>query len=103
MTADKFLTSFKYICLYHFVIVNKWYELVTCIQQLLDNVEVGVGNTVVQGGVAIAISHVDHMLQQCGRDVTEGVQVVLHHSRHSRLLTGHTEPLVLHRVRTCPL
>lgn len=35
----------------------------TCIKQFLDNTEVGVRHTVVQGCVSIAVGHINYMLQ----------------------------------------
>lgn len=77
--------------------------MVTCIEQLLDNMEVGMGDAVMEGCVAIAIGHVDHVLQQGRRDVPESIQVILHHGSHRRLLTGHAKPLMLDRVYARPL
>lgn len=76
---------------------------VTCVQQPLDNVEVGMGHTVVQGGVAVAVRHIDHVPQHGARDTAEGSQVVLYHGRHGRLLAGNAEPLLLHGVQARPL
>lgn len=61
------------------------------------------GHAVMEGSVAIAISHVYDVLQEGRRDASERIQIVLHHLRHSSLLTGHSEPLVLHCVHTRPL
>lgn len=72
----------------------------TCIQQLLHHLKVGVRHAVVQRRVPVAVSHVDDVAQHGRRDGPEGPQVVLHHGRHRRLLAGHTKPLVLHRVQT---
>lgn len=58
---------------------------------------------VMEGSVSIAIRHVYDMLQQGWRDGSEGVQKVLYHLRHCCLLTGHTEPLMLHSVYIWPL
>lgn len=52
-----------------------------------------------QRRVPVAVGHVDDVTQHGGRDGPEALQVVLHHGRHRRLLAGHTEPLVLHRVQ----
>lgn len=72
----------------------------TCIQQLLHHLKVGVRHAVVQRRVPVAVCHVDDVAQHGQRDGPEGPQVVLHHGRHRRLLAGHTKPLVLHRVQT---
>lgn len=78
-------------------------QILTSIQQLFHNVEVGMGYTVMEGSVAIAIGHVYDVLQQGRGDASESIQVVLHHLRHGSLLTGHSEPLVLHCVHIWPL
>lgn len=72
--------------------------VLTCIQQLLHHLEVGVRHAVVQRCVAVAVGHVDNVAEHCGRDGCEGPQVVVHHAGHCRLLAGDAEPLVLHRV-----
>lgn len=78
-------------------------QILTSIQQLFHNVEVGMGYTVMEGCVAVAISHVYDVLQQGRGDASESIQVVLHHLCHSRLLTGLSKPLVLHCVHIWPL
>ncbi len=78
-------------------------QILTSIQQLFHNVEVGMGYTVMEGCIAVAIGHVYDVLQQGRRDASESIQVVLHHLRHSSLLTGLSEPLVLHCVQKWPL
>lgn len=78
-------------------------SLRTCIQKQLDDLEVGVGHTVVEGGVPIAVGHVDDVAEDLRGDSLEGGNVVTHHGRHSGLLTGHAEPLMLEGVQTEPL
>ena len=75
----------------------------TCAQQLLDDVEVGVRDAVVQRRVPVAVRHVDHVPQHGGGEDGESLQVVLHHGGKRQFLAGHAEPLVLHRVETSSL
>ena len=56
-----------------------------------------------QGCVAVAVGHVDHVPQHGGGEDGESLQVVLHHGRKRQFLAGHAEPLVLHRVETSSL
>lgn len=56
-----------------------------------------------QGGVAIAVRHVDDVTQDFRWDGLKGGYVVPHHGRDGRLLAGHAEPLVLEGVQTEPL
>lgn len=56
-----------------------------------------------QGGVAVAICHVDDVTQDFWGDGLKGGYVVPHHGRDGRLLAGYTEPLVLEGVQTEPL
>lgn len=74
--------------------------VLTCIQQLLHHLEVGVGHAVVQRRVAVAVGHVDNVAEHCWRNGHKGPQVVVNHTRHRRLLARDAEPLVLHRVQT---
>lgn len=70
----------------------------TCVQQQAHHAEVGVGDAVVEGCVAVAVGHVDHVLQQDGGQLGEGHEVVGDAGGLRRLRTGHAEPLQLHRV-----
>lgn len=72
----------------------------TCVQQLLHHLKVGVGHAVVQRSVPVAVSHVDDVAQHGWRDGPKSPQIVLYHGPHRRLLAGHAKPLVLHRVQT---
>lgn len=62
--------------------------------------EVGVGNAVMQGRVAVAVGHVGNVVQHGWGDVGEGSQIVLHHRGQRRLLAGHAEPFVLECIYT---
>lgn len=53
----------------------------TSIQEQLDDLKVGVGHAVVEGGVAIAICHVDDVAENIWGDGLEGGDVVPHHGR----------------------
>lgn len=66
----------------------------TCVQQQLHNVEVGVGDAVVQGCVAIPIGQVDHVSQEGWGELGKGQEVVGNRVRDGRLLAGQTEPLL---------
>lgn len=70
----------------------------TCVEQQSHHAEVGVGDAVVQSGVAVAVGHVDHVLQQRRRHLGERHQIVRHPRRLSHLGTGDTEPLELDGV-----
>ena len=70
----------------------------TRVQQQAHHDEVGVGDAVVQGGVAVPVRHVDHTYEQGGGDLGEGHQVVGDALRLGRLSAGDTEPLQLHSV-----
>lgn len=72
----------------------------TCIQELLHHVEVGVWYTVMQGRVAVAVGHVGNVVQHVWGHVPEGAQVVLHHRGQRRLLAGNAEPFVLNSIYT---
>lgn len=77
--------------------------LLTCVQQLLHHLEVGVRHAVVQRRVAVAVRHVDDVAQHGRRDGLELPEEVVHHDGERRLLAGDAEPLVLQRVDAGPL
>lgn len=70
----------------------------TCVQQQPHHTEVWVWNAVVESRVAVAISHVDYMLQQHCRHLRERHQVVRDPRWLSHFGTGDTEPLKLDGV-----
>lgn len=78
-------------------------QSLTSVQQQLDHREVGVGDGVVQGRVAVAVSHIDHKLQQLWGDGGEGIHIGPDHGSVSCLVTGHPKPLLEHRGVGCPL
>lgn len=61
------------------------------------------GHAVVEGGVPVAVRHVDDVPEHIWGDSLERGDVVTHHGWHSGLLTGHSEPLMLEGVQTDPL
>lgn len=66
----------------------------TSVQQQPHDLKVGVGDTVVEGRVAIPVGEVDDMGEQCWRDFCEGHEVVGNHLRDRGFLAGHSEPLL---------
>lgn len=72
----------------------------TCSKQNLYYAEIRVRHTVVKGCVAILVSHVGHIAQHVWRDMAASEEEVLHDLWTCPLLTGQTEPLLLHCAQT---
>lgn len=66
----------------------------TRVQQQLHDVEVGVGDAVVQGRVAVPVGQVHHVGQEGWRELGEGQEVVGDCVGDGGLLAGQTEPLL---------
>lgn len=66
----------------------------TSVQQQFDHREVGVGDSVVERCVPIAVRHVDHKLQQLRGHRGKGVHIGLDNSRVRSFVTGHAQPLL---------
>lgn len=69
----------------------------TTVQQLPHHGEVGMGHGVVQCGVAVAVSDIDHVVQQPGRHGPEGDQVAPHKLWVGVAAAGQAQPLLQHR------
>lgn len=65
---------------------------VTCVKQEPDDVEVGVGDAVMERHVPVAVGEVDDVAQQRRGELGKGLQVLGHLAGPGGLLAGHPEP-----------